>query len=227
MSDDSIYAAFVRAMEANKVVDNDWGRRFSISKIERRRNWTMESYHFGDLLDPGNPYSLLGSTVPMAERDLRRVTTAYTVTVYGVPNVLIKRMGVADYPDDDELPRYYAYALASDGVWESVFPGNLIPLILKADRLLVDREIIEVEPRPKVRLTRPSLSSGRVLPGTTIIHLKRRVYPVGPTLRPGSVRCPHERRSHVRRLRSGKVVTVRSSSIRGGTGRPRAYEVRK
>ena len=227
MTDESLYAAFVKAMEANRVMESKGAGRYPIRKLERRRSWSMESYHFGDLLDPSNPSSLLGSTAPMQERDLPRVTTAYTLTVFGVPHVLIKRMGVTDYRDDDELPRYYAYALALDGVWETVFSGNLIPLIFEADRLLAAREIIEVEPRPKVQLTRPSATTRRVLPGTTIIRLKRRVYPVGPTLRPGSEKRPHERRSHVRRLRNGRVVTVQSCSIRGGTGRPRAYEVRR
>jgi len=229
MSDDSIYAAFVKAMEANKVVGLVDNQRVLFPKPERCRSWAMESYQFGDLLDPGNPESLLSTIVPMLECDLPRITTAYTMTVYGVPHVFIKRMGVIDYGNCDFMPFYYFFWLANDGVWE-IAGGcydDLWFLIMSADRLLADREIIEVEPRPKVRLTRPSATTSRVLPGTSIIHLKRRVYPVGPTLRPGSEKRPHERRSHVRRLRGGRVVLVRSSSIRGGTGRPRAYEVRQ
>lgn len=44
--------------------------------------------------------------------------------------------------------------------------------------------------------------------------------------RPGSVRSPHDRRSHLRTLASGKVIAVRASAIHGGATTPRSYEVR-
>lgn len=234
MSDESLYAAFVQAMEANRVMVSDGVRREPYPKQLRRQNWSMESYHFGDLLDPGNPESLWGSVWPRIVRDrprstttyTPRVTSAYSLTIHGLPHVIIKRMRVI--PRFGERPVFSCFWLAPDGVWEVARRNPVEPLRLAklADWVLANREIVEVEPRPKVRLTRPSMNS-RILPGTTIINLKRRVYPIGPTLRPGSMKRPHERRSHYRTLRGGKVVAVRSSSIRGGTGRPRSYRVRK
>lgn len=41
----------------------------------------------------------------------------------------------------------------------------------------------------------------------------------------GTPRCPHDRRAHVRRLRSGKVVPVRSCSIHDGGDGTRQYRI--
>lgn len=41
----------------------------------------------------------------------------------------------------------------------------------------------------------------------------------------GAPRCPHDRRAHVRRLRSGKVIPVRSCSIHGGGDGTRQYRI--
>jgi len=234
MAEESLYAAFVKAMEAGEVVVSDGVRREPYPRHMRRRNWSMESYQFGDLLDPGNPESLWASVMPKMKRLRPRgtstytpqVTSAYSLTIHGVPHVIIKRMTMI--PRRGERPVFSSFWLASEGVWEVARSDHreILQLIKSADWMLEDREAIEVEQSPKVRLTRPSTAS-RILPGTSIIRLKRRVYTTQSTGRPGSEKRPHERRSHVRRLRGGRVVTVRASSIRGGTGRPRAYEVRK
>lgn len=41
----------------------------------------------------------------------------------------------------------------------------------------------------------------------------------------GSPRCPHDRRAHFRRLRSGRVVSVKATSIHGGGDGTRQYRV--
>ncbi|MGA1809996.1 hypothetical protein VHN57_02330 [Sphingobium sp. WW5] len=52
--------------------------------------------------------------------------------------------------------------------------------------------------------------------------LGHRIASAEPT---GSTRCPHDRRAHYRRLRSGKIIPVRASHIHGGGDRARNYVV--
>lgn len=222
-----IYASFVMAMEAKQVVDVDQGARQPVDRLLRKTNWTIESYHFGDLLDPANSDGLFWATDVVSEPELPWAPAAYTFSIGGIPYVLAKRTIPAPLHEKGEIACIHFFRLAPDGIWERVeysMPA-LTGLIFLADQLLTDRTTVELEPTQRVRLGRPSISRNRSIPGSTVIHLQRRLYPNRPVAHGGSSKRPHERRSHTRRLRSGRIIRVTSSSIRGGTGRPKAYDV--
>lgn len=64
------------------------------------------------------------------------------------------------------------------------------------------------------------------IPATVTIRLNPlQSSPTGRQNDPGGTRCPHERRAHIRRLKSGRIVKVRASKIHGGSDTPPTYRV--
>ena len=64
------------------------------------------------------------------------------------------------------------------------------------------------------------------IPATVTIRLNPTLpTPTGRQNETGGARCPHERRAHIRRLKSGRIVKVRASKIHGGSDLPPIYRV--
>ena len=121
------------------------------------------------------------------------------------------------------------HLLASDGTYDVVI--NRLYAIVAVGTVLLGRDV-EREVQPGGQTLRESnlgREKGKLNPIPEIITIKlkkRRPAPsvCGPIDTSGVPRSPHNRRAHVRHLRSGKVIPVRASAIHGG-GDPRHYQI--
>ena len=109
--------------------------------------------------------------------------------------------------------------------------NDVFSALVVGTMLMLDRRI-EREVQPGGQTLRESnlgREKGKLKPIPEIITInltKRRPAPsvCGPIDTSGVPRSPHNRRAHVRHLRSGKVIPVRASAIHGG-GDPRHYQI--
>ena len=121
------------------------------------------------------------------------------------------------------------HLLVTDGTYNVVI--NRLFAIFAIGTALLGRHV-EREVQPGGQTLRESnlgREKGKLHPIPEIITInltKRRPAPsvCGPIDTSGVPRSPHNRRAHVRHLRSGKVIPVRASAIHGG-GDPRHYQI--
>ena len=117
----------------------------------------------------------------------------------------------------------------SDGTYDVVI--HRLYRIVAVGTALLGRPI-EWEAQPggqtlhKINLGREKGSLKPIREIITISLANRRPAPseCAPIDTSGVPRCPHNRRAHLRHLRSGKVIPVRASAIHGG-GDPRDYQI--
>lgn len=116
--------------------------------------------------------------------------------------------------------------------WQMLPPGPELRLhdvaVVLAIAILANRGTIECEPQSSFYLE--CVNRGREKGGLSQLAPTIRVGPVSPSSGAtapgtGSPKSPHDRRSHLRHLRNGRTIAVRSSRIRGGGEAPRFYEV--
>jgi len=226
---ESTYSRFVADMHAGRVcgVTTKDGQRFPIKPLERNRSWDMENFDFGDLLDPSHS-DFLGLQSLSASTVHRRPDRAYVCRLSGTTYLFVKRFDVRGHHDDDDNARFYIYVRCADGIWESA--DNLLLsyewLIILADNALANRQRIEVQQTARCRLPSRTVRTPSSVQGATVIRLSQASYVRHNGGGHGSEKRPHVRRSHTRRLRSGRTIPVRASSIRGGS-RAGSYVVKK
>jgi hypothetical protein len=224
MTKSPTYGDFVEAMRQKQVFGEEGGTLFEISRLERRRNWAISNYDFGRLLDPtfaGNLRSRLprlGSRIDVPLKD-----RAFLFTFGVERQLLVQRFGINTYADDDGGHRFWFYTKAPEGPWLSKDGerGWWEPLVFEATYLLANPHFIDVTPsRASVGKAneRRRLSGAAPVPATGIISLTRarRLGAAATGNGLGQPKRPHERVSHERRLRDGRVVSVRACEIHKG-----------
>jgi hypothetical protein len=218
------YGDFVEAMRQKRVHGHADGVLLEISRLERKRNWSIPSYDFGRLLDPTYLRNVLGripptgSLPPPIKRD-----RAFLFTFGSERQVLIQRYGISDYPDDDDGPRFWFYAKAAGGPWLSMDgkKARWESLWIEATYLLTNPEFIEVaHSRASVGVAnlRRRMAGAALLPATGVVNLTRfrRLGAAAPGTGLGSPKRPHDRSGHERRLRDGRVIKVRACEVHSG-----------
>lgn len=227
------YGAFVEAMRRGQVYGEELGQLVPISRLERGRNFAIESFDFGDLLDPS---SLNALTIPPEGEmvDIPDQDRAFIFTLGGVRKVLIQRWGVQDYADDDGGPRFWFYVYEADKGWVSRDRNEAewAPLVRAANHALANPQFIEMAAdgdAVKAANNRLRMAGKPRLPATLVISLTRvrRRSDSAQGTGTGSAKRPHGRVAHERRLPDGRVVKVRACRVHADEkGEPINYVVR-
>lgn len=228
MSKSATYGDFVEAMRRKQVFGYEAGHLFEISRLERRRNWAIPSYDFGRLLDPTFGGNLRSRLPPLGTHiDCPPTDRAFLFTMGVERLLLIQRFGIDTYADDDGGHRFWFYTKAPDGPWRSKDGkrGWWEPLVFEATYLLANPNFINVTPsRTSVAKAnqRRRLSGAAPVPATRVLSLTRtrRFGAVAKGNGLGRPKRPHKRVGHERRLRDGRVISVRACEIRKGCSAP-------
>lgn len=234
------YADFVDQMTSNKLMSASALSANVIRPIERSRPWSIPSYDFGHLLEPGCEIIIAGSQDPLAsifdpnaiDDFVRQGDVAFLfsrTTSSGVwRDLVVLRFGTEGFerPGTEETFHWF-YTAGPDAVWrhhhrpldERV--GLAIWLLNNPTR--IERELSPTDRRVNARL---KLRNKSPLKATTLIHLTKPVYPASGSIGLGSSKRAHDRRGYSYVRKNGRTVHVPGPiRVKGGASTPPIYRV--
>lgn len=235
------YSDFVDQMTSNKVMSVSAISANPIRPLERARPWSIPSYDFGHLLEPGSEIIAAGGQDPLAaifapnalDDFVRQGDVAFLfsrTTSFGVwRDLFVLRFGTEGFkrPRTEET-FHWSYAAGPDGVWEHHHHRHLDERVRLAIWLLnnpttIERELSPTDQRVNARL---KLRNRSPLKATTLIRLTKPTYPARPPSGTGSPKRAHDRRGYSYVRKNGrKVVVPGPIKVNGGASTPPAYRV--
>jgi len=234
------YANFVDQMTTNKVRAFNRGGDNPIRPLERSRNWSIQSFDFGHLLDPWSEQNVIGelpSDVSVIDYealdDFTRASDAALLfsrnSTDGVErDLFVLRFGTEGFkrPRSDETWVWF-YSAGPDGAWKN-YDWAYDARIYLAIWLLNNPARIEREPAPADHgvNARLKLRNKSPLKATTLIHLTKPVYPASGSIGLGSSKRAHDRRGYSYVRKNGRTVHVPGPiRVKGGASTPPIYRV--